>query len=142
MKLPYIALAAIACALLSTPAQAQPGIVTTQLDSAVVLMGGNNFVPVDDAVTGTLGEGEDEEFELDLEAGNQYFVVGVCDGGCSDMDLVLTNSSGQEVEADREMDDVPMLAIEGQSGSFVLSVQMATCSSDECHYGVRVFRSR
>ncbi|WP_420128392.1 hypothetical protein [Longimicrobium sp.] len=142
MKLPYIALAAIAAALLSTPAQAQPGIVTTQLDSAVVLMGGNNFVPADEAVLGTLGEGEDEEFELDLEAGNQYFVVGVCDGGCSDMDLVLTNSSGQEVEADREMDDVPMLAIEGQSGSFVLSVQMATCSSDECHYGVRVFRSR
>lgn len=142
MKLPYIALAAIAAALLSTPAQAQPGIVTTQLDSAVVLMGGNNFVPADDAVLGTLGEGEDEEFELDLEAGNQYFVVGVCDGGCSDMDLVLTNSSGEEVESDREMDDVPMLAIQGQSGSFVLSVQMATCSSDECHYGVRVFRSR
>jgi hypothetical protein len=142
MKLPYIALAAVAAALLSSPAQAQPGIVTTQLDSAVVLMGGNGFVPADDAVRGTLSEGDDEEFELALEAGVNYFVVGVCDGGCSDLDLVLTNSSGNEVESDRELDDVPMLAIEGQSGNFVLSVQMATCGSSECHYGVRVFRSR
>jgi hypothetical protein len=142
MKLPYIALAAVAAALLSTPAQAQPGIVTTQLDSAVVLMGGQGFVPADEAVRGTLAEGDDEEFELELESGTQYFVVGVCDGGCSDLDLVLTDGDGDEVEADREMDDVPMLAIEGQSGNFVLSVQMATCSSSECHYGIRVFRSR
>jgi hypothetical protein len=141
MKLPYIALAAAAVALLSTPAHAQPGIVTTQLDSAVVLMGGNGFVPADDAVRGTLPEGEDEEFELELEAGTQYFVVGVCDGGCSDLDLVLTRGD-DEIEADRELDDVPMLAIQNQSGTFVLSVQMATCSSNECHYGVRVFRSR
>jgi hypothetical protein len=142
MKLPYIALAAIAAALLSSPAQAQPQIVSTQLDSAVVLMRAQGFTPADEAVRGTLAEGDDEEFELDLEAGSNYFVVGVCDGGCSDLDLVLTNSSGNEVEADRELDDVPMLAIEGQSGSFVLSVQMATCGSSECHYGVRVFRSR
>lgn len=142
MKLPYIALAAIAAALLSTPAQAQPGIVTTLLDSAVVLMDGNGFVPADDAVRGTLPEGEDEEFELELEAGSQYFVMAVCDGECSDLDLVLTNSSGEEVESDRKMDDVPMLAIQGQSGTFVLSVEMATCASDECHYGVRVFRNR
>ncbi|HEX6372963.1 MAG TPA: hypothetical protein VF006_28830 [Longimicrobium sp.] len=141
MKLPYIALAAAAVALLATPAQAQPGIVATQLDSAVVLMAGQGFTPIDNAVTGTLPQGEDEEFELDLEAGRQYFVVGVCDGGCSDLDLVLTQGDN-EVEADRELDDVPMLAIQGQSGSFVLSVQMATCSSSQCHYGVRVFGSR
>jgi hypothetical protein len=142
MKLPFIALAAAAPALLSTPAQAQPQIITTQLDSAVVLMAAQGFTPVDEAVSGTLAEGADEEFELDLESGTNYFVVGVCDGDCSDLDLVLTNSSGEEVESDRELDDVPMLAIEGQSGSFVLSVQMATCSVEPCHYGVRVFRSR
>lgn len=142
MKLPYIALAAVAAALFSTPAKAQPGIVTTQLDSAVVLMRAQGFTPADEAVRGTLAEGADEEFELELESGTNYFVVGVCDGGCSDLDLVLTDGSGEEVESDRELDDVPMLAIQGQSGNFVLSVQMATCSSSECHYGVRVFQSR
>jgi hypothetical protein len=142
MKLPFIALAAITAALVSAPAQAQEEIVTTQLDSAVVLMAGQGFTPADDAVRGALDQGEDEEFELELEAGSQYFVVGVCDGDCEDLDLVLTDGDGEEVEADREMDDVPMLAIEGQSGTFVLSVQMATCTANPCYYGVRVFRNR
>lgn len=142
MKLPFIVLAAAAAALFSTPAQAQPQVITTQLDSAVVLMAAQGFSPLNDPVQGTLPQGEDEEFELDLEAGATYFVVGVCDGDCSDLDLVLTSRGGEEVEADRELDDVPMLAIENQSGSFVLSVQMATCGASECHYGVRVFRSR
>lgn len=143
MKLPAIAFAAIAAAaLFAAPAEAQPGIVTTQLDSAVVLMRNEGFTPADDPVTGTLPQGEDEEFELELEAGTSYFVVGVCDGGCSDLDLVLTDASGEEVDADRELDDVPMLALQGHSGTFVLSVQMATCSSSRCHYGVRVFHQR
>lgn len=141
MKLSYIVFAAVAAALLAGPAQAQREIVVTQLDSAVVLMAGQGFVPSDDAVVGTLPQGEDEEFEVELASGSQYFVVGVCDGGCSDLDLVLSRGS-DEVESDRKLDDVPMLAISGESGTFVLSVQMATCSSSECHYGVRIFRNR
>lgn len=141
MKLSFIALAAVAAALLADPAQAQREVVITQLDSAIVLMAGNGFSPSDDPVMGTLPQGEDEEFEVELDSGSDYFVVGVCDSGCSDLDLVLTRGS-DEVEADREMDDVPMLTLEGQGGSFVLSVQMATCSSSECHYGVRIFRKR
>ena len=141
MKLPFLVLATVAAALLAEPAQAQREIVVTQLDSSVVLMAGQGFVPSDDAVVGTLPQGEDEEFEVELASGSQYFVVGVCDSGCSDLDLVLSRGS-DEVESDREMDDVPMLSISGESGTFVLSVQMATCSSAQCHYGVRIFRSR
>lgn len=143
MKLPFIALAAVAAALVAVPEQAQAqDIVTTQLDSAVVLMGGRGFTPADEPVRGALAQGDDEEFELDLEDGTEYVVVGVCDGDCSDLDLVLTDDEGEEVESDRAMDDVPVLTISGQSGSFVLSVQMATCSASRCGYGVRVFRSR
>ena len=94
MKLPLIALAAVAAALLADPAQAQRGIVTTQLDSAIVLMSAQGFTPSDDPVMGTLSQGDDEEFEVELDSGSQYFVVGVCDGGCSDLDLVLTTRLG------------------------------------------------
>ncbi len=141
MKLRSLLLAAAAL-LVATTAEAQANIVRTQLDSAVVLMRGQGFVPLDDAVTGTLATGADEEFEIDLEAGVTYMVVGVCDGGCSDLDLVLSDDDGDEMEADREMDDVPMLAIENtRNVEAVLKVQMATCSTAQCHYGVRVFRS-
>lgn len=141
MKLKSFLLAAAAL-LVATTAQAQANVVRTQLDSAVVLMRGQGFVPLDDAVTGTLAAGQDEEFEVELEAGVTYMVVGVCDGGCSDLDLVLTDDEGDEMEADRELDDVPMLAVENTSNvEAVLTVQMATCSTAQCHYGVRVFRS-
>ena len=141
MKLKSFLLAAAAL-LVSTTAEAQANIIRLQLDSAVVLMRAEGFVPLDDAVTGTLGEGEDEEFEIDLEAGVTYMIVGVCDGDCSDLDLVLSDDEGEEMEADREMDDVPMLAVENTSDvEAVLTVQMATCSTAQCHYGVRVFRS-
>ncbi|HYR07037.1 MAG TPA: hypothetical protein VEQ60_04700 [Longimicrobium sp.] len=143
MKLPYIALAAVAAALLSTPAQAQPAIIASQLSNVDSIMESRGFVPADEAVLGTLAEGDDEEFELEFENGTDYVVWGVCDLECSDLDLVLTDASGNEVDADREMDDKPLLVRQDQpGGTFVLAVQMATCGSDECHYAVRVFRSR
>jgi hypothetical protein len=142
MKLKSLLLAAAAL-LVSTTAEAQPNVIRMQLDSAVVLMRGQGFTPLDDAVTGSLAAGQDEEFEVELEAGVTYMVVGVCDGGCSDLDLVLSDDDGEEMEADRELDDVPMLAVEVTSNvEAVLKVQMATCSTAQCQYGVRVFRNR
>lgn len=140
MKLPYLALAALAAGLLATPAHAQPEIVNVQLDSATVLMNGRGFVPADNVVRGTLAEGADEEFELELD-GTEYVVMAFCDARCSDLDLVLSDESGEEVDSDRALDDYPVLTVDGQSGTFVLSVQMATCSG-QCHYGVQVFRKR
>jgi hypothetical protein len=141
MKLPYIALAAIAAALLSSPAQAQAEVVTQQLDAVVTGMAERGFVPLDDAVMGTLAAGDDEEFELELE-GNDYVVMAFCDNGCSDLDLALSDGDGDEVKADRAVDDYPVLTLEGQRGTFVLAVEMATCSRAECHYGLRVFRKQ
>ena len=139
MKLPFVALAALAAALIAAPAQAQEQIVTTQLDSAVVLMAGQGFTPADDAVRGSLDQGEDEEFELELEAGKTYIIMAVCDGDCSDLDLALT-SSGQDVDSDYEPDDVPMVMVEVErSATYNLKVEMATCSVEPCAFGVAVF---
>ncbi|HEX2076393.1 MAG TPA: hypothetical protein VHG08_01755 [Longimicrobium sp.] len=143
MKLSLFAVAAAACALASTPAQAQPEVVTDQLESAASMMAEDGFLPADEPVTGTLAQGDDEEFELDLQAGVSYFIVGVCDNDCSDLDLVLTDEGGDEVDSDRKLDDIPMLVLEAErTGSYVLSVQMATCDASRCHYGVRVFQQR
>lgn len=141
MKLSYIALAAVAAALLSSPAQAQADIVTQQLDGVVEKMAERGFVPLADAMMGTLAEGGDQEYDLELE-GNDYVVFAFCDNGCRDLDLALTDEGGDEVESDRADDDYPVLTLGTQRGTFVLSVEMADCSRSECHYGVRVFRKR
>jgi hypothetical protein len=143
MKLSFIALAAVAAALVSVPAQAQPEVVTRLVSLADSVMGESDFVPDDDIVMGTLAAGGEDEYELVLDNGADYMVVGVCDNACSDVDLVLTDQGGTEVEADRMEDDEPMLLRRGEpGGTCVLTVEMASCGSSECHYGVRVYRKR
>ncbi len=141
MKLQVIALAAIGAALaFAAPAHAQPAIIRTQLDSAAILMGNEGFRLQDDIVSGDLDQGEDEEFELELEAGRTYIIVGVCDGDCSDLDMALTTSDGEEVDSDYATDDVPMVTVEVErAGTYHLKVQMATCSVEPCAFGVGVF---
>lgn len=141
MKLPVIALAAFAAALLfAAPAAAQPEIIRTQLDSAGVLMGSNGFRIQDDIVSGDLRTGQDEEFELELEGGKTYIIVGVCDGDCTDLDMALTTSGGEDVDSDYEDDDVPMVMVEVERGAtYNLKVRMAACSVEPCAFGVGVF---
>lgn len=141
MKLPVIALAALGAALaFAAPAAAQPGVVATQLDSAVSLMGNQGFSKQNDFVTGDLRQGEDSEFQLRLEGGRTYILVGVCDGDCTDLDMSLTTGSGQDVDSDFEDDDVPMVTVEVEQGAtYNVMVRMAACSVEPCSFGVGVF---
>lgn len=141
MKLPVIALAAFGAALLfAAPAAAQPEIIRTQLDSASVLMGNNGFRLQGDIVSGDLRAGQNEDFQLQLEGGKSYVIVGVCDGDCTDLDMALTTAAGADVASDFEDDDVPMVMVEVPSGAtYNLKVQMAACSVEPCAFGVGVF---
>ena len=129
----------LAAATFVPRAAAAQDIIATQLDSTAVLMAAGGFVPSDDAVRGDLATGEDEEFELEMRAGMNYVIVGVCDGDCTGLDLVLTDAAGQEVIPDYALHDVPTIALEGRTGTFVVTVRMATCGSDSCDFGVQVF---
>jgi hypothetical protein len=141
MKLPVIALAALGAALFfAAPAAAQPDIIRVQLDSATVLMNGNGFRLQDDIVTGDLRAGQAADFELELEGGKRYMIVGVCDGDCTDLDMALTTAAGADVASDYEPDDFPMVTVEVQSGAtYNLKVQMAVCSVEPCAFGVGVY---
>lgn len=143
MKLSAFALAAAAALLLAAPARAQDDYVRTELESASSLLTTSGYAAAADAVIGSLAAGADQQFDLDLRRGVQYVVIGVCDRGCSDLDLVITNAAGAEVDADRELDDVPVLAVSPeQNGTFRIKVEMATCSTAECTFGVRVFQAQ
>lgn len=143
MKLPVIALAAFAAAMAfaaPAPAAAQLNVVRAQLDSTAILMNGRGFRQQDDFVTGSMNAGANEEFELSLDGGKQYVIVGFCDGDCTDLDLALTSAGGADVDSDYETDDYPVVLVEpGRAGTYNLKVIMATCSVEPCFYGVGVF---
>ena len=137
-----LALAIAAALLCPAPAQAQEDPVATQLDSIAVLLATPGFQPLQDVVRGTLPSGEDEAFPLEVRAGTRYVIVGVCDRGCTDLDLALVNAAGTEAAADRGWTKVPFVSFEAvEDGRFTVKVEMAACGTGHCEYGVRVFAS-
>lgn len=143
MKFLKMALLAGAALLVASPARAQSQddwmrVVVAQLDAVVHALGDEGLSPAGEMHSGTLDEGDSDEVELRLEAGD-YMIVGACDHDCSDLDLALLQN-GEEIESDYELDDTPVLVVEvPKRTTYTLRVDMATCSEAPCRYGVRVF---
>jgi hypothetical protein len=114
--------------------------VHTQLVEASVVFAGEGYVSTHELVTGQLHDGSSELIELQLDAGVQYVILGVCDADCSDLDLVLRDRSGSVVDSDYQVDDVPVVAVQPrQTGIYTVEVSMASCSQEPCRYGVGVY---
>lgn len=93
-----------------------------------------------DVYTGSLGDKENESLTLNLRSGNDYAIIGVCDEDCSDIDLRLFDQDGDEISADVETDDNPIVQVHPRSsGKYRIKVIMAACSTSPCFYGVGVF---
>jgi hypothetical protein len=144
MKSLALALAAVCTAAgVASPAAAQDPAVRMQLDSASVMMRSQGFAQQGAFRFGALNNGADESLSVDLRGGNSYIVIGVCDSDCDDMDLVLSDAAGNEIDSDYEMDDVPMVAAEvARNGTYRLTVSMPSCSIEPCGYGIAVFAQR
>ena len=128
-------------------AQTHRDVIIRQLDAAVAIKKPDGFRPDGDVlprdiVVGVLPAGGAVAFELLLTGGSTYFITGVCDGDCSDLDLrVIDPDDGETVSEDIEDDDVPMLEfVAPRTGPFLLSVMMPDCSEDLCYFGYRVLR--
>jgi len=140
MKISTLLLAAGAALLLASPAHSQAELVTAQLAQVDSVMTAGGLTAAAEAVRGTLPASSDEEFQVQLTGGLRYMIVGVCDGACSDLDLTLTDAAGRTVAEDKALDDLPLMAVEGLDGTFTVKVEMVSCSTEQCHYGVRMFQ--
>jgi hypothetical protein len=76
---------------------------------------------------------------VDLLAGSNYMVVGFCGPRCSNLDLVLMDGSGEELQKDGLPDAEPMLALTPEaSGPFQLRVAMVECTLSRCPLAVGI----
>ena len=87
-----------------------------------------------------LGSGEKASFTVELPAG-PLLVVGFCDENCTDLDLEATAPDGEEIDADRALDDTPQLGFAVTTGlTAVVTVSMAGCYAESCAAGFRIAR--
>lgn len=141
---------ACAAALLSAaaPARAQThrNTILRQLDAVVPQQRARGFAP--DArvlgggtVVGLLPADGYVLLEIPLRAGAQYFIIAGCDADCDDLDLRALGTNGRTVlDEDVGDDDVPVVSFTArETGPHLLTVSMASCRTELCYFGVRVF---
>lgn len=63
----------------------------------------------------------------------EQVVVAVCDGDCADLDLVLLETDGREIAADRNADPHPIIRIpHGHGGRHQVRIVMHGCRAVPC----------
>ena len=135
-------LAAGAVLLSAMPAVAQEwaDLRNRLLERASELFAGEGYHPIGFTHEGALDDDESEPVSIPLGAGEDIVLVGICDGDCSDFDLTLFDPSGNQVSADLQIDDVPIIRTTPKStGRYSVTVQMAECTIDPCRYAIQTF---
>jgi hypothetical protein len=80
---------------------------------------------------------ESDETRFTLPASGQFLLLAVCDGNCSDVDLVVLDSQRRRLGADLEPDDRPLVEFSGSRGDVVMGrVTTPGCRVNQCAYGV------
>lgn len=143
--MPTIRPFALSCALallVAAPAlkaNEYEAVVRAQLGAAKAIAEGEGFRHAFDDHYDLLGDSASDDYTFELKSGREYFIVGVCDQDCSDLDLTLRDENGNVVAEDELEDDAPVLRITPRwSGRFQLTVTMFACSSAPCYYGLSV----
>ena len=118
-------------------------IILAQLQQAQSALAQQGFTALGQPYSGGLQQGQNWDVPLDLYAGYDYRVIGVCDRDCNDLDLVLFDPGGVLATQDTSTDDHPLVSIQPTvTGRFNLRVQMYNCSVAPCYYAVALYGRR
>lgn len=91
-------------------------------------------------IVGTLRPGGSVVHDVRLEAGLTYVIGGSCDQACGDLDLLISEQGVVRFQ-DVEPDAMPVLMTPVLvTGTYQLTVQMASCAATACGYRVQVYR--
>ena len=135
--------ALLGVALVSSVAQAQDRyeqVVRDQLRQAGRISEDRGFVMSHDTYIGRLDDDANTNVNVTLDGGKDYVIVGVCDQDCTDVDLTIYNSDGDEIDSDLQTDDKPVLTFStSRSGRYRIKVSMVRCSANPCRYGVGIW---
>jgi hypothetical protein len=92
---------------------------------------------MDDYFIGTLAQGERYELNASVSRGDEIVITGACDQDCNDLDLIIYDDRGRELDRDVLVDDLPVLNFRAPySGDYTIEAVMYHCSVNPCYFGV------
>lgn len=135
---------AVLLAVLAAPAAAQvPDPYARELAQRLArvetVMSDSNYMRAAGPFFGPLSSGDARRFTVTLRAGQEYRIVGVCDGRCRDLDLRATFDRGM-VAMDDAPDATPLLTIRPRvTGAYTIDAIMVRCGGDPCWFAFNVY---
>ena len=116
--------------------------VQQSLDRSARLLRERGYAPAGREYRGLLSTEESERFEVPVNAGGEYVIVGVCDDDCTGLHLVVSNPTGYEIDAARGSGNAPIVRIASPAlpGAYRVKVTMAGCRVSPCRFGVALYR--
>lgn len=113
--------------------------VRAQLDRTITALQGSSPSAARILTIGPLNMEESESLVIQMQAGITYDIVGACDEDCSDLHLLLSTASGNDMAVDRSSENLPVLRFRPRdSGSYRVRVTMAACRVSPCWFGVAI----
>lgn len=93
---------------------------------------------------GSLFVDEGRDVPLPAAAGMESLFLGACDPDCTGLALVLSDSAGYQLDADRGPGITPVVRLPAGSlrGPFRLTVILSGCRVSPCRYGVARYERR
>lgn len=115
--------------------------VRSQLDQAHASLTQAGFERVSPDHTGLLNTGEAAFVALPALRDSQYAVIGVCDGDCDALGLLIYNASDYEVAGDRARGTSAVVQLRPRAPErYRVKVVMTECRVNPCWYGVALYR--
>ena len=113
--------------------------VRAQLDRTVAALQGSSPGSARILTVGPLNTEESESLLIQLQSGTTYEIVGACDEDCSDIHLLLSTASRDDLAVDRSSENHPVVRFRPRaSGAYRVRVTMAACRVNPCWFGVAV----
>ncbi len=134
---------ALAALLLAVPSAAQAqyeGQIRNQLHAIQTVAESADYRRTHEYQIDRLQHDRVVAFNVTLREGWEYQIASVCDNDCTDLDLEIYDEHENLIDADHEVDDMPIVGVEPLwTGRFTIRVRMHACSSEPCYFGVGVF---
>jgi hypothetical protein len=126
-------------ALLAVPTGAQAQGTIDRISVELARMMGERGLTKRLERDGGLHQGEAQELLVDVPSSAGVMIVGICDDGCSDLDLRVSRD-GTMLGEDILDDDNPIVQLENFAGGQVrVRVEMPACAAGSCAFRVLVF---
>ena len=134
-----VALAAIVA--LPGAATAQADMLTTLATRADVAIRASGYRATRWQHRGQLRQRGAETVRVKLDGTQPVRIVGMCDGGCDDLNLDLIDAAGKSIDKDTGSDGFPIVAAD-EGGSYSVRVTMPGCDDATCGYLIRAYVKR